>query len=118
MAFTWPRLQNAFKSQGAFGWYAAWNIVGFFLVLWFLPETKGLTLEELDDVFSVSLRKHARFRTKEFINGFQKHVLRRKVEPLNPLYMHTRMAVTSQKWNEKTDIVHEEGGQPKAEVII
>lgn len=109
LAFTWPRLKNAFRSQGAFGWYAAWNIVGFFLVLWFLPETKGLTLEELDDVFSVSLRKHAHFRTKEFVRGLNKYVLKKEVEPLNPLYMHTRLAVTNQKWNDKTTILHEEG---------
>ena len=39
---------GAFKPQGAFGWYAAWNIVGFFAILLFVPETKALTLEELD----------------------------------------------------------------------
>lgn len=109
LAFTWPRLKNAFKSQGAFGWYAAWNIVGFFLVLWFLPETKGLTLEELDDVFSVSLRKHAHFRTKEFIRGFKKNILGKEVQILDPLYVHTKLAVTSNEWNQKIGVVHEEG---------
>lgn len=108
LAFTWPRIKNAFKSQGAFGWYAAWNIVGFFLVLWFLPETKGLTLEELDDVFSVSLRKHANFRTKELIHGFKKHVLKKDVVSLKPLYIHRRMAVTNLKWNDKSRVIHEE----------
>lgn len=108
LAFTWPRLRNAFKSQGAFGWYAAWNIVGFFLVLWFLPETKGLTLEELDDVFSVSLRKHARYRSKEFVNGFQRHILRRDIATLEPLHIHSRVAVTNMVWNDKASVVHEE----------
>lgn len=108
LAFTWPRLLNAFKPQGAFGFYAAWNIVGFFLVLWLLPETKGLTLEELDDVFSVSLRKHAHYRTKEMIHRIKKNVLRQNVEPLKPLYLHHRMAVTNQEWNEKIEVVHQE----------
>lgn len=108
LAFTWPRLRNAFTVTGAFGWYAAWNVVGFFLVLWFLPETKGLTLEELDDVFGVSLRKHAIYRTREFINNIRKYVLRQKVEPLPPIYHHQRMAVTNPAWNEKTEVSHEE----------
>lgn len=108
LAFTWPRLKNAFKPQGAFGFYAAWNIVGFFLVLWFLPETKGLTLEELDEVFSVSLRKHASYRTKEIIINLRRYVLRQKVTPLPPLYTHQRMAVTNPEWNEKAEVMHEE----------
>ena len=48
VAITFPRLLGAFKPQGAFGWYAAWNIVGFFAILLFVPETKALSLEELD----------------------------------------------------------------------
>lgn len=32
LSVTWPSLLQAFKPQGAFSWYAAWNIVGFFLV--------------------------------------------------------------------------------------
>ena len=48
VAITFPRLLGAFKPQGAFGWYAGWNIVGFFAILLFVPETKALSLEELD----------------------------------------------------------------------
>lgn len=48
VAITFPRLLGAFKPQGAFGWYAAWNVVGFILILLFVPETKALSLEELD----------------------------------------------------------------------
>lgn len=108
LAFTWPRLRNAFKPQGAFGWYAAWNIIGFFLVLWFLPETKGLTLEELDEVFNVSLRKHAHYRNKELLFNFRKYVLRQSPQPLPPLYTHQKMAVTHPEWQEKTEVMHEE----------
>lgn len=42
LSFTWPSLLTSFKPQGAFGWYAAWCIIGWFLVLFFLPETKGM----------------------------------------------------------------------------
>jgi hypothetical protein len=48
VAITFPRLLTAFTPQGAFGWYAGWNAIGFFLILLFVPETKALTLEELD----------------------------------------------------------------------
>lgn len=106
LAFTWPRLQNAFTPTGAFGWYAAWNVIGFFLVLWFLPETKGLTLEELDDVFAVPMYEHAVYRTKELLNGFQRVILRRNIPPMPPLYHHQRMAVTNPEWNDKTEVDH------------
>jgi MFS family permease len=41
LSFTWPHLLSAFKPQGAFGWYAAWCLIGWVLVLLFVPETKG-----------------------------------------------------------------------------
>ncbi|CCG23587.1 Hgt19 glucose/myo-inositol transporter [Candida orthopsilosis Co 90-125] len=109
LAFTWPRLKNAFSPTGAFGWYAAWNAIGFFLVLWFLPETKGLTLEELDDVFAVPMYTHAIYRTRTFLRGVQIHVLRRKNVPeIPPIYDHQRMAVTNEEWNDKAEVSHVE----------
>lgn len=61
LSVTWPSLLKAFKPQGAFGWYAGWNIIGFFAVLFLVPETKAKTLEELDAVFSVPLRQRIRY---------------------------------------------------------
>ena len=107
LAFTWPKIVSSFGRTGAFMWYAAWNFAGFFMVLWFLPETKGLTLEELDEVFSVSTRKHAIYQTKSILNSFQRVVLRRHIDPLPPLYEHQkRMAVTNPDWNNKTETAH------------
>ncbi|WEW57043.1 hypothetical protein PRK78_002502 [Emydomyces testavorans] len=80
LAITWPSLLRAFSPQGAFGWYAGWNIIGFVLILLFLPETKGKTLEELDQVFSVPTHLHAKWALKHIISVvrryllFQKHV--------------------------------------------
>ena len=108
LAFSWPRMKNAFHPTGAFMWYAGWNIVGFFLVLWLLPETKGLTLEELDEVFDVPLRKHAAYQTRSFFNGFKRNILRQNVDKLPPLYAHHRLAVTNEAWNDKTEVSHVE----------
>ena len=48
LSFTWPSLQKAFKPQGAFSWYAGWNLVGTLLTFVFVRETKGKPLEELE----------------------------------------------------------------------
>lgn len=40
ISFTWPHLLTAFKPQGAFGWYAAWCLIGWVMILLFVPETK------------------------------------------------------------------------------
>jgi len=87
LSFTWPHLLTAFKPQGAFGWYAGWCIIGWFLVLLFVPETKALTLEELDQVFSISTRKHASYQIKNAVLHFKIWILRKKLEPLPPFYI-------------------------------
>ena len=81
LAVTWPSMLEAFKPQGAFGWYAAWNVVGFFAVLLFVPETKGKTLEELDQVFSVSTKAHAAYGIRQVGYFFRRFILRQHVEP-------------------------------------
>ncbi|GAA5957462.1 hypothetical protein JCM8115_001328 [Rhodotorula mucilaginosa] len=86
VALTFPRLLTAFKPQGAFGWYAAWNAIGTVLVLLFVPETKGLSLEELDQVFSVPTRKHATYHLKGVPYNFRKYILRQKLPRREPLY--------------------------------
>jgi len=81
LSITWPSLLAAFTPQGGFGWYAAWNIVGFVLVLLFLPETKGLSLEELDQVFSVPTHVHAAYGMRQVPYFFKRYLLRQKIEP-------------------------------------
>ncbi|GAA5849288.1 hypothetical protein JCM8547_006504 [Rhodosporidiobolus lusitaniae] len=86
VALTFPRLLDVFTPQGAFGWYAGWNAMGFFLVLLFMPETKGLTLEELDAVFSVPTGKHAKWQLAGFVHGLKRHVFRQNLPDRPPLY--------------------------------
>jgi len=72
-------LLKAFKPQGAFAYYAVWNLIGFLAVLLFVPETKGLSLEELDQVFSIPTKKHAKYGLQQLAYFFQRFVLRRNV---------------------------------------
>lgn len=81
LSMTWLPLVRAFKPQGAFGYYAAWNIIGFLLVLFFLPETKGRTLEELDRVFEVPTRVHARWGASQVPYFIRRYILQQDVQP-------------------------------------
>ncbi|KAG9235481.1 hypothetical protein BJ875DRAFT_494998 [Amylocarpus encephaloides] len=81
LSVTWPSLVQAFQPQGAFSWYAGWNIIGFFGVLFFVPETKGRTLEELDQVFSVRTRDHAAYGGRQFFYFFRRYLLRQDIQP-------------------------------------
>ena len=81
LSITWPSLQAAFTTQGASSWYAGWNIVGFCLVLLFMPETKGKTLEELDQVFSVPTHIHAAYGLRQLPYFFRRYLLRQHAEP-------------------------------------
>lgn len=65
LSITWPSLLQAFKPQGAFGWYAAWNIVGWVLVLLFMPvSTARLRCGRLREKMAVltALRRKRRAR--------------------------------------------------------
>ncbi|KAF9004952.1 hypothetical protein BDZ89DRAFT_1095624 [Hymenopellis radicata] len=88
VSITFPRLVGAFQPQGAFGWYAGWNVFGFFAVLLFLPETKALSLEELDQVFSVPTHIHAAYQIKALPHNIKKYIFRMQVPDLPPLYEH------------------------------
>ena len=86
ISFTFPGLIEAFTPQGAFAWYACWNVFGWIFAYFFLPETKNLTLEELDGVFSFRSRSHAHYYAEKFPWYAKKYILRKDVDPFPPLY--------------------------------
>jgi hypothetical protein len=80
LSVTFPSLQKTFKPQGAFAFYATWNLIGWWLVLLFVPETKSKTLEELDQVFGVPTHIHAAYGLSCIPIFFKKYLFRQNVE--------------------------------------
>lgn len=75
LAITFPRMLSVFTAVGAFSFYAGLNVVAFFMVFFFMPETKQRTLEELDYVFDVSTWKHAKYQGGVYLPWFIKRSL-------------------------------------------
>ena len=106
LSLTFPRMLIAMKPQGAFGFYAGLNIVALVLIFLFLPETKQRTLEELDYVFAVPTRRHARYQlTQALPYWFKRYVLFRKNTPVPHLYHFE----TYQASDSETDNINEGG---------
>lgn len=86
LSISLPRMLFLMKPVGVFGFYAGLNALAFCLIYLFVPETKQLTLEELDAVFSVS---HGRFINhvvrEDTPYWFKKWVLMQKPDRPRPL---------------------------------
>ncbi|TQN68132.1 Myo-inositol transporter 2 [Colletotrichum shisoi] len=110
ISFTWPSLIESWGETGAFMWYACWNIFGFVVAYFWLPETKNLTLEELDSVFSVRSKDHAEYYTSKLPWYANKYLLRRDVEPFPALYELAEDHHRQTDGAHKTNVHHNEAG--------
>ncbi|GAA6064231.1 hypothetical protein JCM10212_000378 [Sporobolomyces blumeae] len=79
-ALVFPLQLVAFKPYGAFYWFAGWNFILFFAVLLFVPETKGRSLEELDEVFGSSTWRLMKYGIATPGYQFKRVVLRRDIK--------------------------------------
>lgn len=87
LSISFPALLNTFHPVGAFAFYAGLNLTAFCLIFVFVPETKQRTLEELDYVFAVPTRTHAKYQlTVALPWWFKRYVLMRKGAAMKPLY--------------------------------
>lgn len=79
-------MSTVMTPTGAFGFYAALNLIAWFLIFCFVRETKQLTLEEIDQVFSVPTSQFIGYESKVWLPYFLKrHVLRKKIEKPPPI---------------------------------
>ncbi|KMK60853.1 MFS sugar transporter [Aspergillus fumigatus Z5] len=89
LSLTFPYMLRDFKPQGAFGFYAGLNIIALLLIFFFLPETKQRSLEELDRVFSISTRAHAKYQVTEVLPWWiRRYLLGRKDAVVRDIYRH------------------------------
>ncbi|KAH6663700.1 sugar transporter [Halenospora varia] len=87
LSLTFPTLLDKFHTVGAFGFYAGLNIIALIMIFFLVPETKQRTLEELDYVFAVPTRTHAKYQLTKSLPYFVKRwVLLQKSATLEPLY--------------------------------
>lgn len=110
LSLTFPRMLIALKPQGAFGFYAALNILALILIFLFLPETKQRSLEELDYVFAVPTRTHAHYQLMQVLPWwFKRYVLFKKGAPCPELYKFDTAGSESERYGQR----HEGSGHEK-----
>jgi sugar porter (SP) family MFS transporter len=98
LAMTLPRMLGALTATGVFGFYAGLNFLAFWMIFWWLPETKQRTLEELDYVFAVTTRRHMSYQTFQAAPYFfRKYIFRQKglTEPKLYRFNDEAVAVTT-----------------------
>ncbi|KAK5135943.1 hypothetical protein LTR08_004401 [Meristemomyces frigidus] len=87
LSISFPAILAAFGNVGAFGFYAGLNVVAFFMIFFFVPETKQRTLEELDYIFAVPSKQFIAYQTGTWAPWwFNKYMMMRKGAHLKPLY--------------------------------
>lgn len=86
LSLTFFRIEAAFTIVGAFGFYAGLNALATVMILLWVPETKQLTLEELDYVFDVPTRKHMAYQVKYSLPYYLKLLTFQKPQKPEPLY--------------------------------
>lgn len=91
LSLTFPRMLRAFGAPGSFGFYAGLNVIALILIFLFLPETKERTLEELDYVFAVPTRQHAKYQVGTVLPWwFKRWILFQKSAKCPELYRLSR----------------------------
>ena len=87
LSLTFPYMLIAFTPTGAFGFYCGLNVLAFVMIFFLVPETKGLSMEELDYVFAVPTMKFMRYQINTCVPYcIKRFILWRKDVQLRPLY--------------------------------
>lgn len=98
LSLTFPRMLQAMTPTGAFGFYAGLNLIALALIFLFVPETKQKSLEELDQVFAVSTRRHAGYQLFEVLPWWtKKWILFQDPGPCPELYESDKIASSKEK---------------------
>ncbi|KAI2643729.1 sugar transporter-domain-containing protein [Xylaria nigripes] len=102
LGITFPFILSRLSTVGAFGLYAGFNVLGFVMIFFLVPETKQRTLEELDYVFAVPTGEFTRYQVTKVVPWwFKRYVFFQRNAELEPLYKsdngHGESMTTSSK---------------------
>ncbi|KAI0398099.1 sugar transporter-domain-containing protein [Xylariaceae sp. FL0594] len=87
LGITFPLILSDLGTVGAFGLYAGFNVLAFFMIFFLVPETKQRTLEELDYVFAVPTSKFISHQVNHVVPWWVKrNILFQRRAQLVPLY--------------------------------
>ncbi|KAK0384498.1 hypothetical protein NLU13_8584 [Sarocladium strictum] len=87
LSMTFPFLLKRAGTVGGFGMYAGFNVVAFIMIYCWVPETMQRTLEELDYVFAVPVRKFMSYQIGTVLPWwFKRWVLFQRSAVCPPLY--------------------------------
>ncbi|KAK5937775.1 hypothetical protein PMZ80_009904 [Knufia obscura] len=93
LSLTFPRMRTVMTPTGAFGFYAGLNLIAWFMIFCFVRETKQLTLEELDQVFSVPTKQFLGHELKVWLPYFiKRHIFRQAIPKPPPIIEHEKEA--------------------------
>ncbi|CAP93411.1 Pc16g07410 [Penicillium rubens Wisconsin 54-1255] len=86
LSLTFPRMMTVMTKTGAFGFYAGLNLLAWFMIFCFVRETKQLTLEELDQVFSVPTKKFIHYELTVWLPWWiKRYIFRQNIERPPPI---------------------------------
>ncbi|KAJ7625827.1 putative sugar transporter [Roridomyces roridus] len=91
LSLTFPRMQTVMTPTGAFGFYAGLNLVAWVMIFCFVRETKQLTLEEIDQVFSIPTSTYISYEASVMLPYYIKHwIFFRNTPKPKPLIERTK----------------------------
>ncbi|OQD81920.1 hypothetical protein PENANT_c024G04496 [Penicillium antarcticum] len=97
LGLTFPRMTTVMTPTGAFGFYAGLNLIAWGMIFCFVRETKQLTLEELDQVFSVPTKKFIHHESTVWLPWFIKRYIFRQNIPKPPPIIATADEALAEK---------------------
>lgn len=98
MGITFPFLLDRLQTIGAFCLYAGFNVVAFIMIFLWVPETMQRSLEEMDAVFSVPVRKYAAYQLFTVAPWWiRKYLLFQRNAKKQPLYAFEKDYLTSKQ---------------------
>lgn len=119
LSLSFPYMLNAFTPQGAFGFYAALNVVALILIFLFVPETKQRSLEELDYVFAMTTRRHAKYQLTQVLPWWIKRYIffRKEAECPELFFVERAPSFDEHVFKEKPSQDHQELPPPGYPVV-